>query len=360
MEQYPVKQTSPERCERISLAGHFCKRNRFFAVFLIFAALLIAGFAVSAAWANGGENWLKGQGFVFDTEGDTTDENEQTTVTERDDETTAEEPNDGSLSDPIPEAGTPIVSADLSYIERGASYMINESIYLPHVDELPSVKFASSYTEEPLVLILHTHSTESYAGSEETRIFGNLGDATYSSDAEKNVLAVGREFSETLAKHGIASIHCTTAHDADGIGGSYARAEESIRFFLSMYPSIRYVVDIHRDAVMTTDGSYVRTVTEVDGLPTAQILPVVGSDGNGNVYENWKENLALAFRLRAALNADGRSVCRPVYLKNATYNQEIAPYSLLLEVGTGANSLEEALRAAVLLGEAFANLIYEP
>lgn len=355
MEQYPVRQTAPERCERISLEGHYRKKNRFFAVFLICVALLIAGFAVSAAWGNGGESWLKHWGGVVDGDDETGGETEETT--NETESVTVTEAN-GDLREPLPQVFTPIVSADLSYLERGIGYINNESIYSPCAEELLASDSSSSYTEEPLVLILHTHSTESYAGEDRDRILGDLGEATYSSDAEKNVLAVGEALSETLGANGISAIHCTTLHDADGIVGSYARAEESIRFFLSLYPSIRYVVDLHRDAVMTADGSYVRAVTEVDGLPTAQVMPVVGSDGNGDAYENWEDNLALALQLRAELNADGRAVCRPVYLKNATYNQEIAPYSLLLEIGTGANSLEEALHAAVLVGEALATLIY--
>ena len=54
----------------------------------------------------------------------------------------------------------------------------------------------------------------------------------------------------------------------------------------------------------------------------------------------------------------GEGLCRPVSLRNSSYNQELAKYALILEIGTAANSVEEAKRAAVLVGETLADLIY--
>ena len=88
-------------------------------------------------------------------------------------------------------------------------------------------------------------------------------------------------------------------------------------------------------------------------------MSVVGSDGGGEACEGWEGNLALALQLRSMLNSNGKSICRPVTFRNATYNQELAPYSLLLEIGTGANSAEEAKRAAELVGESLAKLIWK-
>ena len=44
-------------------------------------------------------------------------------------------------------------------------------------------------------------------------------------------------------------------------------------------------------------------------------------------------------------------------IKTSTYNQEMAPYAILLEIGTGANSIDEAIAAATIAGEAFAGVI---
>ena len=171
------------------------------------------------------------------------------------------------------------------------------------------------------------------------------------------MLAVGKAFIAGLNKKGITAIHCTVMHDEAGLSGSYERAAQSIRFFREHYPSIRYVVDLHRDAILTTDGEYVRAVTEVEGKSVAQILPVVGSDAGGWEHDAWEGNLSLALQLRQMLNQNSNALCRPVMIKRSTYNQEMAPYAILLEIGTGANSIDEAIAAATLAGEAFAKVI---
>ena len=117
------------------------------------------------------------------------------------------------------------------------------------------------------------------------------------------------------------------------------------------------MIDLHRDAVTTSEGELVRAVAEYNGEPIAQVLSVIGTDCNGTSHENWSNNLALALQLREALNQKGASICRPVSLRNSSYNQELAKYSLLLEIGTAANSAEEAKRTAELVGETLADLL---
>ena len=84
---------------------------------------------------------------------------------------------------------------------------------------------------------------------------------------------------------------------------------------------------------------------------------VVGSNAGGWEHDEWEGNLALALQLRQMLNQNDQALCRPVMLCTHTYNQEMAPYAILLEIGTGANSIDEAVAAATLAGEAFANVI---
>ncbi len=146
-------------------------------------------------------------------------------------------------------------------------------------------------------------------------------------------------------------------HDDPTVSGAYSRMEKTLKQYLETYPEIALVIDLHRDAVTTSDGKFVRAVGEVDGESVAQVMPLVGSNGNGTQYDNWEENLALALQLREQLNANGASVCRPVSLRNASFHQELAARALLLEIGTGGNSVEEAKRAATLVGQALATLL---
>ncbi|MBQ8309993.1 MAG: stage II sporulation protein P [Clostridia bacterium] len=355
MSVHPIKMPEyPTNSERISLEGHYRKKNKFFALFLISCAVLVAGFAITAVFAENGIYWLRfgGEG----TEESTSDG--ESTVSED-----ANDSDGGSvgapLEEPIPENAIPVFSTDLSCFDRGKYYMINESVYTPDIDSLLEYDLHASGAEDPLVLILHTHTSEGYLDAVSTYLEEEIGTATYSADESRNVIAVGAVLCDTLNQNGISTIHCKVSHDEGGMSGSYSRAADSIRFFLTHYPSIRYVIDLHRDAILTSEGEYVRAVTTVGGENVAQVMSVVGSSGGGSACDNWQENLALALQLRQALNADGAAICRPVTLRNATYNQEIAPYSLLLEIGTGANTVEEAKRAAAMVGEALARLIRE-
>ena len=209
-----------------------------------------------------------------------------------------------------------------------------------------------------MVLIVHTHTVESYLAEGVSYVEGNPSSATYSLDAKENMLAIGKVLGEYLNRNGIPTLLCTVVHTGDGmtLQGSYARAEESIRAYLQQYPSIQLVIDLHRDAVMSADGEYVRTALPNGETSMAQVMAVVGTDCNGTEHTRWEENLALALQLRRAMNAETEGIGRPVFLRNSSYNQELAPYSLLLEIGTGGNSLEQAKRTAEMVGSALVKL----
>ncbi len=344
MSLHPIEvKEQPSRREAVRLFPRPYGRSRYFAAALICCAVLIAGFGMTEIWQSGGFAHLGTQNG---------DGQEGTT------ESDGEVPPADMQEPPQSETESLITTRDLSYVERGSLYINNVTSYTVDASALLNVDVSSTRTNEPLVLILHTHTSEGYWSGQSVESLEQLGAATYTREEENSVIAVGCVLSETLQKNGITAIHCTVMHDDPTLGGSYERAAESIRFYLEQYPSIRYVIDLHRDAVTTDDEAYVRAVTEVDGEAVAQVMCVVGSEGNGFACKNWQDNLSLALQLRARLNAEEGRVCRPVYLRNATYNQELAPYSLLLEIGTGANGVTEAKRAAVLVGEALAELIY--
>lgn len=264
----------------------------------------------------------------------------------------------------VPEGETAIIPMDLSLSESGSAYIYNSTGYSPDTKALLASDFnrsdntvyLSNFTS-PLVLIVHTHGTESYSADGAISYLDNGSEIARSENTSKNVVAVGRVMAEILAKNNVPTIHCTIMHDQIQYKDSYARAEETIKQYLKKYPSIKLVIDLHRDSVVKSSGELVRPVTSVNSLPTAQVMCVVGSDWGGQSCPSWQNNLALALKLRDALNTKYEKLCRPTYLRSSTYNQELAPYSLLLEVGASGNSLIEAQRAAVLVAEELIPLI---
>jgi stage II sporulation protein P len=347
MERHPIPSNAPTTESHIRLSPKPFRKSRHFGAFLICCALFVAGFALTAVWQNADGAFGKKE--------------EGTSAPKQEDFPPIFTPPivPPALEDSIviPEGATPIVNYDLSHLGRGIGYLNNETFYHPSINELLETDVTVKLTQEPLVLVLHTHTSEGYLGESVPYLEGDLGKITYTQNEEQNMLAVGKAFISALNKNGITAIHCTVMHDASGLSGSYERAAQSIQFFLTHYPSIRYVVDLHRDAILTSEGEYVRAVTEIDGKSVAQILPVVGSNAGGWEHDGWEGNLALALQMRQVLNQNDTALCRPVMLRNSTYNQEMAPYAILLEIGTGANSIDEAIAAATHAGEAFAKVI---
>jgi stage II sporulation protein P len=264
----------------------------------------------------------------------------------------------------VPVGESAVIPMDLSLTSYGSAYIYNSTGYSPNAKALLAAKLSFSgdavyisSQAEPLVLILHTHATESYLPDGSVSYRDTGGEMARSDKITENVVAVGDVMARILNENGIPTLHCTLLHDNPQYKDSYARAEETIKQYLTRYPSIKLVIDLHRDAVIKSTGEIVRPVTEINGEATAQVMCVVGSDWNGYECDNWEDNLALALQLRERLNSKYASLCRPTYLRASTYNQELAPYSLLLEVGACGNSLEEAKRAANLVANELVSVI---
>ena len=264
----------------------------------------------------------------------------------------------------VPEGQTPIVPMDLSLSGYGETYINNSTGYTPDISwllkkDVHSADFfdPAASKEKPLVLIVHTHGTEAYSSDGALYFPTDKDNYARSEDVENNVVAIGKTVAKILSDNGIPTAHCAVMHDSVQYKDSYARAEETIRRYLDEYPSIKLVIDIHRDSIVRSNGDLIRPVAEYNGEALAQMMCVVGSDWTGQECDNWENNLSLALKLRQKLNSTCENICRPTTLKPNTYNQEISDLSLLIEVGSSGNSLEEGMRSAKLLGEALSDLI---
>ncbi|MBR6709721.1 MAG: stage II sporulation protein P [Clostridia bacterium] len=279
-----------------------------------------------------------------------------------------EEPKDIYAYDPssVPEGEHPILPLDLSLIEYGPDYISNETAYtpdiaalrraeniLPHFDHTNSAVYPPG---QPVVLILHTHATEAYSPAGATSYTIDT-DYARSKNPTENVVAVGARMAEVLRENGVPTLHCTILHDEQAYRDSYVRAAETIRTYLAKYPSIQYVFDVHRDALVRGENELLRPVTLVNGKETAQVMVLAGSDYNGAVFPDWQTNLAFALQLRDALNSRYTRLARPVYLRSSAFNEHYATRSLLLEIGASGNNLDEAIRAGELVAAVLAEMI---
>ena len=268
------------------------------------------------------------------------------------------------VAEPEPEKTLPsdadgyeIVPVDISLSDGSGSILFkNETDYTFDTQALLDADAPIHMESEtdPIVLVLHTHATESYAQEGAEYVYD-----TRSSDPEKNMIAVGKVITDTLCASGVPALHCETMHDEKSYNASYSLSCDSVKKYLKDYPSIRYILDVHRDAIQTADGGMAKPVTQASGSDLAQLMLVVGTDKGGADHPDWKTNLTVAVKLQERLISFHESLMRPVNVRTASFNQQYAPGSLLLEVGSCANTLSEAKESAKIFAKIFASFIQE-
>ena len=256
------------------------------------------------------------------------------------------------------EARTLVPSSPEGYIVSGGVYINNRTEY-PLDASLLDGTFAAALPEEegPQILIVHTHGSEAYTmppGQE----YEPSGESR-TTDTSLNVVRVGDELAKTLEEAGLTVLHDPTLHDYPEYSGAYGRSLDAVNAYLAEYPTISFVLDVHRDAISDGDGTPYKVVSGVAGLNAAQMSFVIGTDGGGLEHPDWRENLKLAAAIQQRLTADYPTLMRPITVRNSRYNQHTTPGSLLVEMGAAGNSLDEALLSARLLGKALAETILE-
>lgn len=214
----------------------------------------------------------------------------------------------------------------------------------------------NTQSAEPLVLIMHTHGTESYLpkGVE----YYTADDTFRSQDESKTVVAVGTVLADALNSKGIVTLHDTTMYDKEDFRGAYGASKASVAETLLKYPSIKYVIDLHRDAIFTAGGVNQKPITEMNKEKCAQVMLVVGTNQGGANHSDWDKNLTVAVNLQSILNEDYPTLMRPICLRTASFNQQLSTGSILLEVGSCGNTIEEAKNAAKFFAVAFAEMVY--
>lgn len=205
-------------------------------------------------------------------------------------------------------------------------------------------------TADPLVLIYHTHTTESYMPYDAG--YYNAGDTPRVTGNPHTVVAVGEALAAKLRAAGIGVIHDTTVYDSPNYRGAYERSVVMMEEMLQRYPGICLTLDLHRDGLAANETDKLKPVTVIDGEKTAQMMIVCGVLSTESLpHPNWRQNLSVAAQLQQRLETAWPGLMRPLSLTSARYNQYMTPASLLVEMGSDGNTVQEACRAAERLGE---------
>lgn len=211
--------------------------------------------------------------------------------------------------------------------------------------------------KEPSVLIFHTHTTETFQLVE--RDYYPVNNVARSEKEDRNMVRIGKSICEQLEKAGIGYIHDTKIHDAR-YTGAYDNSRKTVEEYLKKNPSIQVVLDVHRDAIERTDGTKIRPVAKLNGKKAAQIMIISGCQEEGNgitEFPDWEQNLVFALQLQKVAEESFEGLMRPLYFCPRMYNMNLTHCSLLLEVGSDSNTLEQAEYAGQCIGNALAKLL---
>lgn len=229
---------------------------------------------------------------------------------------------------------------------------ISNDMLLAESYNLPD--FTLTDTEEPQVLIYHTHTTESFEPYVREYLDADFNYRT--TDDTKNMIMVGNAIQAELEAQGIGVIHVTEVHDYPSYNGSYGRSRESIVPILEQYPSIKIALDIHRDAI-SNDEYAAQPYIEIDGKEAAQIMIISGCDDGTLGMPNYMQNFHFACALQNQLETDYTGFTRPILFDYRHYNQDLTNGSLLIEVGSHGNTLEQVQYSGQLIGRSLCSLI---
>jgi stage II sporulation protein P len=324
---------------------------------VIFLSVRIAALFDGREGGNGGSYPIgDGQSQSEQTENESTESTESSLnggyVTESfaEDNTESEQISDGETSsdselptdDTSAETLNDTVTLDISDASGSLGHVINFSD--KDIDEDGLLDGGFMYTETrgdpaPVVMIIHTHTSEEYTKNDSSSFKGL-----------NSVVSVGESINAKLNAAGLSAVHCTVIHDADDVN-AYVSARETIKTMLQIYPSIKYVIDVHR-MDREEDGRIVKTLSEVG---SAQMKITVSADGTTG--RNWQDGLALAIALRQELNSDGKALCAPTVLSAGRYNSDLCRYYLMLDVGARGNTTEEAMAAGEYFAEALLSVV---
>ena len=210
---------------------------------------------------------------------------------------------------------------------------------------------------QPSVLIYHTHATECYEPAD--RGYYDTSSDWHSNDPNENMAAVGDALQKTLEDAGIVVLHDKTYHDYPSYKGSYDRSAVTVKNYLEEYPTIRFAIDLHRDAIEQDGNVIIKPTAEIGGKNAAQIMIIEGCDDGSMNMPDFFSNLRFASALQNRMESLYPGLTRPVLFDYRKYNMDLLPELLLIEVGSAGNTLGEAKYSAELLGRAMISLLKE-
>ena len=242
-----------------------------------------------------------------------------------------------------PEVGDQYISGDnqlyevVRVDENTAVAALKERVELPDVSWIDAdAALPVSAMQDRLIALYCTHSDESYEPS----------DGKYSDEERGSIYQVAEALAEALEDKGAeAEVSDALHHPHDA--GAYRRSRQTAAQLLKAMPDA--LLDIHRDGIPDPD-EYAVTI---GGKACSKVRLLVG---RGN--QNMEANKAFALKIKAVADKVYPGLIKDIYMGKGTYNQDLAPHSILLECGTYTLSKEKVLASMPMMGDVIYRTMY--
>lgn len=215
--------------------------------------------------------------------------------------------------------------------------------------------------EKKVIGIYHTHTSETYIDDPRQQdMNGHVKPGLIG-----NVAQVGRTLAKVLSKeYNFEVIHTTKVHD-ERYSMSYLNSRKTVKDLLESKRDFDLLLDIHRNGIENATREDV--VTKIDGKRAAKIMFVV-TNGHFDFahldlkdhHTQWQQNLNFARKLESEIkNKYPSLIQKPIDIRDTTYNQDLHPRAILVEIGDYKNTTAEAVYTARLLADVIAELLLE-
>lgn len=195
---------------------------------------------------------------------------------------------------------------------------------------------ASVQEEKGSIGIFHTHNAESYEPT----------DGTHSIEGKGGIHAVGRSFANRLEELGVEAIFSEDLHLPHD-RGAYRRSRKTAIEILGEEPDA--IFDLHRNAA---PYEVYRHVLNDEELTHLQFVV-------GLLNPHAQVNRAFSYDLKNITNSLYPDLVKGIFLtQGGTYNQDLYPTMLLVEVGAQSNPREAAERSIQLFAAGVYHYFY--
>lgn len=246
----------------------------------------------------------------------------------------------------------------VSYKDLQIQSKIPSSFYKLDIKKLLSqdCKLSIEDKSKPTILVYHSHTTEAYSLLD---VGYYMKSDSRSNDSSRNMVRVGDELVRYLENAGFTVIHDTDIHDKD-YNSSYDKSRVCIEKYLEEYPSIDITIDVHRDDITYDNKTKVKPTARIMDKKAARMMIISGCEyGRVKNFPDWEQNLRFNLQVQNKVNQLYPNLMRPILFSERKYNMYETHYSFLLEIGTDANTLDEACYSARLFGKALGDLLNE-